>query len=121
MKSILRFLIITLLLSTTITGCYYDKEDILYKSGCDTAKVTYSLSIIPITIANCNVCHSEILANGGVVTENYIGLNTVAKNGKLWAAVNWTGPYHMPKDANKLSNCDLAKIKKWIDAGAPDN
>jgi hypothetical protein len=27
----------------------------------------------------------------------------------------------MPKDAAQLSACTIAKIKKWIDDGAPNN
>jgi hypothetical protein len=123
MKRLIRLLIITLFFSATFTGCYYDKEDILYKSKppCDTSNVTYSQTMVSIVTANCNVCHSTQVASGGVITDTYAGLSKVALNDKLWPAVNWTGPIHMPQGADKLSDCDLAKIKIWIDAEAPEN
>jgi hypothetical protein len=105
------------------TGCAYDKEDELYPQApeCDTANVTYSLTISPIMTQSCNVCHSTVVATGGIVTDNYDALKVVALNGSLSAAVNHTGPFPMPKDGEKLSDCNLAKIKKWVDAGAPNN
>jgi len=27
----------------------------------------------------------------------------------------------MPKNAAKLNSCNIAKIKKWVDAGFPNN
>jgi hypothetical protein len=122
MKNFLRLLSVILLFSITMTGCYYDKEDVLYPAeNCDTVLVTYTLSIAPIMTANCNVCHSTALATANVITDNYDSLFIVAQNGRLWAAVNHTGTFKMPKDQPKLPVCDLAKIKKWIDTLFPIN
>lgn len=124
MRKLIRLNAAFIIISIFLSGCYYDKESELYPTGpsCDTAGVmTYSGSIAPIMTANCNVCHSTAVAESGVVTENYDGLSVVAKNGSLWAAVNWSGPIQMPKGNDKLSDCDLTKIKKWIDAGSPNN
>lgn len=124
MKNLIRFSAIFLLISTILSGCYYDKENELYPSppNCDTSGVmTYSRSIAPVMAANCNVCHSTALASGGVITDNYSGLSSVAANGALWAAVSWSGGVQMPKGSEKLSDCDLTKIQKWIGAGYPNN
>ena len=89
---------------------------------CDTAGVmTYSRSMVPVMVANCNVCHSTAVASGNVITDNYDGLSIIAKNGRLWAAVNHNGALPMPQGSPKLSACDLTKIKKWVDAGSPNN
>ena len=123
MKNIIRLSTIIFLFSFTLSGCYYDKENELYptKGNCDTIGVmTYSGSIAPIMVANCNICHSAGNPSGSVVTSNYDGLSIVAKTGQLWADVNWEGD-PMPKGGDKLSVCDLAKIKKWVDAGSPNN
>ena len=124
MRRMIRLATPFLLLSLLVSGCYYDKESELYPNGpnCDTTGVmTYSGSIAPVMTGNCNVCHSGAVASGGVVTDNYDGLSVVAKNGALWAAVSWSGPLQMPQGGDKLSDCDLTKIKKWVDAGSPDN
>jgi hypothetical protein len=122
-KNLLCLAAIAGLFLTIITGCAYDKEDELYPQApdCDTANVTYSQTIAPIMVQSCNVCHSTVVATAGIVTDNYDALRVVAVNGSLSAAVNHTGAFPMPKDGEKLSDCNLAKIKKWVDAGAPNN
>ncbi|MFZ4522805.1 MAG: c-type cytochrome [Bacteroidales bacterium] len=122
MKNLIRLLSIILFFTFTLTGCYYDKENELYPlaGNCDTAGImTYSGSIAPIMVANCNTCHGAGNASG-VVTTNYDGLSVIAKNGMLWSSVNWEGA-KMPKGGDKLSACDLYKINKWVNAGSLDN
>jgi len=126
MKNLIRLAVSTILFSSLLTGCYYDKENELYpNTSCgDTINVTYSKSIAPIMSANCNVCHSTAVATSGYVTDNQPDLSALATSGLLWTAVNWEGPAqtHMPSGSlSKLSQCDLTKIKKWADAGAPNN
>ena len=123
MKNLIRLTAILLVFSFTLSGCYYDKENELYPStACgDTTIVTYATSIAPVMVANCNVCHSTANPSGNVVTASYDDLSVVAKNGKLWASVNHDGSFPMPKGLDKLSVCDLTKIKKWVDAGSPNN
>jgi mono/diheme cytochrome c family protein len=108
-----------------LSACYYDKEEALYGIGttaCDTTAVTYSGTIAPIMSANCNSCHSASTASAGVVTSTYASLKVIAINGTLYHSVNWdSGLSQMPKGGAQLPTCDLAKIKKWINLGAPNN
>lgn len=107
-----------------LNGCYYDDEDNLYPQigGCDTTNVTYSATISTIMSSNCNSCHSGSAAQAGIKTDNYTDLKTIADNGKLWGAVNHeTGFSPMPKDRPQLSDCDLSKIRIWIDNGSLNN
>lgn len=109
---------------SVLQGCYYDNEETLYpgQGNCDTSNVTYSGSIVPIVMANCNECHSSAFPNGNVVTETYEGLKTVADDGRLWGTVSHNPNYPaMPKDRPQLQECDLRKIKIWIDNGALNN
>ncbi len=90
-------------------------------STCDTAGVmSYSAQIVPILNANCITCHDGSTATnlvGHAATTNAYPL------GDFYAAVAHLGGgvQTMPKNASKLPECDIAKIKKWIDAGAPNN
>jgi hypothetical protein len=106
-------------------ACYNDNEYDLYPFTavkCDSINSTYSNSIAQIMTDYCNVCHSASNPSGNVITDNYDGLNIVAKNGKLWGGVNWESGYvKMPNNGNQLSSCDLGKIKHWINAGSPNN
>lgn len=46
----------------------------------------------------------------------------IALNGKLYGSVSFTSGYSpMPKGGSKMSTCQLLIIKRWIDAGSPNN
>ncbi|MEI8203038.1 MAG: cytochrome c [Bacteroidota bacterium] len=128
MKNSIKYLAMMLFSALFLSGCYTDKEDVLYRftqSGstiCDTTSVTYSQTIAPIMQSYCNVCHSAASPSGGWTTENYSGLQVIALNGKLYGVVSQaTGFSAMPKGGNKISDCDIAKIKRWIDSGTLNN
>lgn len=115
---------ISIILLAFLQSCYYDNVEDLYPTPlpCDTSIVTYSGSIAIIMQDNCNACHASGFPQGGVVTDNYNDLKTIADNGKLWGAVNHEEGYSpMPKNKPKLNDCDLSKIKIWIDNGALDD
>jgi len=105
------------------TGCYYDKEEILYpQTVCDTTNVTYSSSVVPILLSNCTVCHGGNTPSAGIKLDTYADVKIQVTNGRLWGAVSQAISFSpMPKNAAKMSTCNLTKIKKWIDAGAPNN
>ena len=124
MNQIFRLAATFCILAVALSGCYYDKENELYpdKPNCDTSgTITYSGQISKIMTGNCNTCHSASNPSGGVITDNYNDLSVIAQNGKLWSVVSWTGPIKMPQGLSQLSDCDLTKIRKWLDAGSPNN
>ena len=115
------FLIINLL-----SGCVYEKEDILYPpSACDTTGVTYSQTIVPILSANCYSCHSTANSpsmGSGIVLDSYHELMHHVDDGDLVGVINHAPGYPpMPKNSAKLSDCDIKKIEAWVNAGAPEN
>ncbi len=88
------------------------------QSGCDSTVFTYSGAVSKIVNTNCVACHSS----GNVLLNSHAALQTVALNGRLWGALNHLNGFQpMPSPNTFLSECDLKKIKKWIDAGAPNN
>jgi hypothetical protein len=121
----LSFALVLLLLSG-LSGCYYDKEEILYPGGaCDTTNVTYSGTVSGTIYTNCNACHSSGAANangGGIQLDAYTKLKVYVDNGKLIGSINHAGGFSpMPKNATKLSSCNIAKVQAWVNAGAPNN
>lgn len=111
----------SLLLAFSMFGCFYDNEEELYPGGCDTTNVSYSKSIKPIFTANCNSCHYTGNSEGYPATDNY---NDVKKNiVKITNSINYTqnSPIKMPKDAPKLSDCELTRIDIWVRNGMPNN
>lgn len=113
-----------LFVSATV-GCTYDKEELLYPASfvCDTTNVVkYSTTVLPIITASCYSCHGGLFPSGAIRLDTYADLRTNALNGKLYGTITHNGSYPiMPRDAPKLSDCKIASIKKWIDAGAPNN
>lgn len=91
--------------------------------GCDTDNVSYSADIRPILENNCLGCHQGANPVGGFTLETYNGVVAKVNSGRLYGAVAWeTGFVPMPFGASSpLPDCDLDKIKAWIDAGAPNN
>lgn len=88
------------------------------KSGCDSTVFTYSAAVSKIINTNCVACHSS----GNVLLNTHSAVATLAGNGRLWGALNHLNGFQpMPSSNTFLSDCDLKKIKKWIDAGAPNN
>ena len=127
MKKTLLLSVVVFGILTLWTSCYYDNVQDLYPNNqdCDTTNVTYSKTIAPITSANCNVCHSGATPQKNVTTDSWQGLSAVAVDGlnsQLWRAVSHQpGITWMPYQNGTLSNCDLAKIRVWLRAGAPNN
>jgi hypothetical protein len=103
-------------------GCYYDVEEELYPASvnaCDTAQVTYSLTIKPIIDQYCNSCHSAAIQQGSVILETHTALLAYVNSGQLLGAVkHQSGFSPMPQGGAKLSDCNILKIEKWVQSGA---
>lgn len=85
---------------------------------CDSVNVTFSGIINPIIQESCISCHNTT----SPVLTSYANVKAQADNGKLNCAVNHlNGCSPMPQGAAQLSLCKLTQIKKWIQAGAPNN
>jgi len=91
-------------------------------AGCDSSVFTYGAAVVPILQNHCLGCHTGAAPSGaGIDLSTYDALKQEADNGHLMRSVNHTGPYPMPKNQAKLSDCKIAVIRKWVEAGAPNN
>lgn len=89
---------------------------------CGVETVTYSNTISSLLSTNCNGCHGTNVASGGVVTDNYNSIKTIAESGRLYGALAWQQGYvKMPLNLGQLDSCSLVNIKIWIDEGAHNN
>ncbi len=120
-----RTAIIFLVLSGSFSSCYYDVEEDLYpgNGACDTNSVTYSGTVLPILQSNgCLSCHSGSTPSGNISLDGYNNVKNAALNGKLYGTISYAAGYSpMPKGGNKMSACNINRIKAWIDAGTPGN
>lgn len=93
-----------------------------YCDACDTSSVTYSKSVVPIIAAKCKGCHQGSSPGGGIPLVTYTDIFATAMDGSLLGCINQDNAYSaMPKGSSKLPDCDIAKIRIWIDSGAPNN
>jgi hypothetical protein len=124
MKNLIK-LCIGILLMGFLQSCYYDNEEILYPdvAECDTTNVTYTGTVAPILDSyNCISCHGSSFPQGNVVLGNYDDLKIVVDNGRFWGAINHDDGYSpMPQNLPKMDDCDLKKIRTWMDEGAMNN
>ena len=105
------------------SACTYSKGT--EPSPCtDTTPVTYSQVISPIFDANCRACHGATVYKtdgGGNDYSTYQGIKNQSATLILGCIQHQPGFDPMPKGRAKISDCDIAKIKAWIEAGQPNN
>ncbi len=110
-----------------ILGCTSDNEEDMMPANqqptdCPTGQVTYALTVKPILQQRCYSCHATGIQQGNVSLEDYAQLKQHATSGLLMGVISHAQGYkQMPLNGAKLPACDIAKIKAWVDAGAPNN
>jgi len=87
--------------------------------------MSFSGDIVPILNNSCgttNSCHGTSNTSGVDLT-TYNGVKTTVLNHQLYSSITFDGSVNpMPKGASSpISNCSITTIKKWIDAGYPNN
>lgn len=107
-----------LIVLVLFTGCYYDKEELLYPGGvmdCNTVNAAY-VDVQPIIAAKCATagCHNSASAAGGTVLETYAQIKASAGRINQRTIVEKTMPPGSP-----LSSGEIAILKCWISSGAP--
>jgi cytochrome c553 len=91
---------------------------------CDATAFQYNANIKPL-LTTCNACHvGAAPSGGGIDLSTYTSLkNYITDNpGRLLNSLKHTAGYSpMPQGGAKLSDCNIAQIENWINAGAPNN
>lgn len=120
MRKFVSIIIIVVVISS-INGCYYDKEDLVYpKTSCDTTNITYSKDIQSIVNTNCSSCHTGI-ATSGFDFSSYDEFKEHAMDGDVMDRITTNDvTRRMPQGGPKLSDCDINKIRAWINRNYPN-
>jgi uncharacterized membrane protein len=107
----------------TTTGCYYDKEELLYSGrtaavNCSTINAKFSADVLPIISQKCATsgCHDAAGSAGGAILVSYPQIAALASRINQRSIVDKTMP-----TAGPLTTAEMAILKCWIDAGAPQN
>jgi uncharacterized membrane protein len=111
-----------------VNRCYYDSEEYLFpeiSNNCDTTSVTFSQTVSEILNNKCLSCHSNTAAaalGGNIKLESYADVKARADDGKLLGAITHAQGYiAMPLGAQKMDDCSIGAIQKWIQEGALNN
>lgn len=130
MKLSLKHIVLGVLSIATLSaiGCYKDNAEEMYPptgggSTCETSDVTFSNTVSAIIATKCATagCHATSSPTG-INLSAHAGIAAIATSGKLMASITHSGSASaMPKGLPKLDDCSIAKIKKWVDDGAPNN
>ena len=84
--------------------------------------IHYNLTIKNILNTYCNGCHSGSFPSGNIDLTTWANVRVQALKGKLYGSVaHLTGYKAMPQEGNKLDNCKITQINKWITQGALNN
>ncbi|MEM7370956.1 MAG: hypothetical protein AAF587_20245 [Bacteroidota bacterium] len=130
MQTYLIHILILFLSCLMIAGCYYDNEETLYPplpdgvESCETSDLTYAGTIVPIMEASCSTpdCHEGNTPADNLDLTVYSEVRQIANNGKLFGVVaHLAGFSKMPRNGNKLSDCQINQIDIWIQEGAQNN
>ncbi len=94
-------------------------------------KVNFTDNVSAIFQARCNSCHNADKAKGGLTLETFAGAMEGGGSGKviepgdldgshLWKLVTQAEEPKMPPKSPRIPDAELAVIKAWIEAGAPE-
>ena len=116
-----------MLFAIVLTNCDTKKKELAPTvSNCDsTGTISYSKQIVPILNTSCGLnsggCHSATSSYGDFT--NYAGVKIHLPNMVLHAVLQDDQTHYvaMPLAAPKLSLCNIAKIRNWINQGYPNN
>lgn len=116
------FVLFIAIIIISVTGCYYDKEELLYAGSgtisCTGVSAKFSTDVNPIIQNKCATagCHNAAAGAGGTVLETYAQILAKAIRIKQRCVVEKNMPPGTP-----LTPAEIAVLKCWIDSGAPNN
>jgi hypothetical protein len=89
---------------------------------CDTNSYTFSGAILPLVQTYCKGCHSGNTPSGDILLTDYATVKSAVESGRFVGAVEHQAGFSaMPKGGNKLSDCNIVQINKWIANGMPND
>ena len=121
----------TALLALLVAGCTYAHGDDA-PVPCNDATpdlATYKNVISPIFDQHCRSCHGATYNQPGdarnyggeIPFRDYQDIKAYGNTTYLICCIEHNGCANMPKIGEKLSDCDIARIKAWVAAGEPNN
>jgi cytochrome c5 len=117
---------IIIVIALIASSCYNDKFEALHPldgfvNTCDTTvAATYTASISYILSTNCISCHNNSNSSGNINLTTYGLVQPLAQSGKLVGVITHASGYTAMPPGGTIKDCDVNKIKLWIDQGTPE-
>ena len=105
------------------SGCTYGHGPEPGPCG-DTVAPTYAAVIAPLVQTHCLECHGSTVyrtLGNGLDYSTYALFKNQSPTYLMSTLRHEAGSSAMPKGRPKLSECDIARIQAWIDAGQLNN
>ena len=108
------------------TGCYYDTEEALYHGTTDfhTTNISFAVDVEPIILAKCGYegCHGANFPAANISLNNHANMVGTVNADVLLSSITHDGnASFMPKNGNRLPECEILTIQQWIHEGQPNN
>lgn len=120
----IRFFLVfsAIILITGLTACTDSGEA---DDDCSGANMSYSMDIRPIFQNNgcmTSGCHGGDAMSNPLFMDSYESLKIYIDANRLMGSLRHQNGFSpMPKQGEKLSNCELLKIDSWLVQGAQNN
>lgn len=88
---------------------------------CDPNQFAFAADIEPIFQLACVGCHKQGNLSGNVNLDGYSNIIIQVNNGRLLGSISQQPGYSPMPKGGKLTDCEITKIKNWIDSGARNN
>lgn len=113
-----KYFYVTLLLAGVLSCRQESKQEL---DPCFAENVTYTNFVSGILQSyGCTGCHNNSSQPNGINWQGYANAKTSALGGRMYGAITHAAGFSpMPKTGGKLTDCEIKKVKAWIDAGAP--
>lgn len=128
MKTLVKLTLIVVFIITTLfsTACKHEiplsDKDTDNTDTCGITDFSYSGAVAPLMTTRCIGCHNTTVPSGGVILSTYDGVKAVSLNGRLLGSIKQVPGYRpMPLVGNKLQDCQIRLIEKWIGDGSKNN
>ena len=115
-----------LLFSIYLCSCASNVEEEFFIGTCEPEKASFSTDILPIIRNRCTSCHGGSNPEYGLNYETHGGILVSVIAGKpessdIYKTITYALGSGMPKNQEKLSDCDIQKIRNWILNGAKND
>lgn len=99
------------------------KNSIDCAGTCDSSSFKFAADVQPILQTHCTGCHGGTGNTGGyILLDTYDAVKQRVDYSSLLPSITHAvGADPMPQNGNKLNDCKITVIRKWIEAGAFNN